>query len=75
MFFQKYCKTCFIVKTGLIITLYLALFLQNWFVYDKIPTNLAGEKHLLEFENNFLPLAENYNSYCKVNIFHMFNYT
>ena len=63
-------------KAGLIITLYLSLlFLQNWFVYDKIPTNLAGEKHLIVFENNFLPLAENYNAYCQVDISRVFNYT
>jgi len=46
--------------------LHSVLYLQNWFVYDKLAKNLAGEKHLIEFQNNFLPLAENYNSYCQV---------
>ena len=57
-------------NTGVIFILYLSvLFLQNWFVYDKLPTNLAGEKHIIEFQNNVLPLAENYNSYCQVRFF------
>ena len=42
------------------------LFLQNWFVYDTLPTNLAAEKNLIDFQNNLLPPAENYNSYCQV---------
>lgn len=77
LFFSiKNCKSCSIQPNNNYHLIYLSLLLlQNWFVYDKIPTNLAGEKHLIEFENNFLPLAENYNSYCKVNIFRVFNYT
>ena len=46
------------------------LYLQNWFVYDKLPTNLAAEKRIVEFQNNLLPLAENFNSYCQVRFLH-----
>ena len=63
-------KRYYVVDARLIFILYLSvLFLQNWFVYDKLPTNLAGEKHIIEFQNNVLPLAENYNSYCQVRFF------
>ncbi|KAL9971201.1 hypothetical protein ACROYT_G023699 [Oculina patagonica] len=38
----------------------------NWFVYDKFPTNFPAEKTLIDFKNDALPRAEDYNSYCKV---------